>query len=134
MGVHPSMRAFLDVADPASIRRNQTATDASQRILAYRTQEYIEKVGRIAEELLGFMLEQRQRKDWLDDEMIGGAALFTINLRASFGSPQHTTDDARWTPEFQKAQFAIFDTICQEVQAHYDRNKDRPRDQGWYVP
>lgn len=134
MGVHPSMRQFLDVADPASIRRDQKATDPSQRILAYRNREYIEKVGRIAEEFLGFMIEQRQRKDWLDDEVIGAIALLAINVRESFGSPQHTTDDARWTPEFQKAQFEIFDTICFEVQEHYNRNKDRPRDQGWYVP
>jgi hypothetical protein len=134
MAVHPNMKQFLDLADPSSIRQNQKAQTASDRILAYRNREYIEKVGRIAEELLGFMLEQRQRKDWLDDEMIGAAALFCMNLRESFGSPQHTTDDSRWTPEFQKAQFAIFDTICEEVQVHFDRNKARGRDDGWHVP
>lgn len=145
MPVHPHMKQFLDVPGgrgssdihgevAGKMLSRQAGGDASDRILAYRNREYIEKVGRIAEELLGFMLEQRQRKDWLDDEVIGAVALFCINLRDSFGSPQHTTDDLRWTPEFQKAQFAIFDTICQEVQAHYDRNKGRSRGDGWYVP
>lgn len=125
-------RQFLGEG-PRTVREHQRSASASDRILAYRNREYVERVGRIAEDLLGYLLEQRSRKDWLDDEVIGGVALFTINLRESFGSPQHTTDDARWTPEYAAKQLEIFDTICAEMQAHFDRNKDRPRSAGWDV-
>ena len=132
MPIDPRMEQFLGPGE-RTVRQNQKSEAASDRILAYRNREYVEKVGRIAEELLGFLLEQRQRKDWLDDEVIGGVALFTINLRESFAQPQHTTDDARWTPEFAKAQEVIFDTICGEMQEHFDRNKHKPRSEGWDV-
>lgn len=132
MPLDPRAERFLGQG-PRTVLENQRSTGASERILAYRNREFVEKTGRIAEELLGFLLEQRQRKDWLDDEVIGGVALFTINLRESFGQPQHTTDDARWTPEFAKEQLAIFDTICGEMQEHFDRNKHRARTDGWDV-
>lgn len=132
MPLDPRAKEFLGDG-PRTIRENQKSVEASDRILAYRNVEYVEKTGRIAEELIGFLLEQRGRKDWLDDEVIGGVALFTINLRESYGQPQHTTDDARWTPEFAAAQLETFDTICREMQTHFDKNKHRKRDEGWTI-
>lgn len=132
MPLDPRAQRFLGEGK-RTIVENQKSTTASARILAYRNREYLEKTGRIAEELLAFLLEQRRDKDWLDDEVIGGVALFTINLRESFGSPQHATDDARWTPEFRDEQLQIFDTICEEMQVHFDRNKHKRRDEGWDV-
>jgi len=130
MPLDPRADKFLGEGQ-RTIRENQKSEKASDRILAYRNREYVETTGRIAEELLAFLLEQRKRKDWLDDEVIGGVALFTINLRESFGSPQHSTDDKRWSPKYQAEQLAIFDTICEEMQRHFDRNKDKPRDAPW---
>ena len=109
----------------------QRSAAASDRILEYRQREYVEKTGRIAEEILGFILERREGRDWLDDEVIGGVALVCINMRESFGQPQHETDDARWTPEYRAEQLKIFDTICVEMQAHFDRNKHKNRDEPW---
>lgn len=132
MTVDARARQFLGDG-PQRRLEAQKSVSASDRILAYRNQEYISKVGAIAEQFLGFMLEQRQRKDWLDDEVIGGIALFTINVRESFGTPQHETDDARWSAEYRAEQLAMFDEICEEVQRHFERNKNRERSDGWII-
>lgn len=132
MPIDPRAQRFLGNG-PIQKLNAARSESASDRILAYRNREYVEKTGRIAEELLAFIIERRESRDWMDDEVIGGVALFTINLRESFGSPQHETDDARWTPEYRAEQLKIFDDICGEMQRHFDRNKDRGRNDPWDV-
>ncbi len=109
-------------AGPIKELPGQEAKQASSRLLAFRQKEFRERAGAFAEELVAFFVQQRKKHGFLDDECVGAVALFTINLRESYGSPQNDDEKKGWSDEVRTRRLEEFDAICGEMQLYYDEN------------
>ena len=121
MPLDPKAKQFLDKAPVREIP-GQVSKLAEQRVADYRDQEIIERAGAFYEDLLGFFLEMKKKHDYDDVESIAAVALFTINLRESYGSPQSPKEKGEWTDAKRAARLEEFDNICESMQAYYDEN------------
>lgn len=125
-------KQFLEQAGTGPITQVEggltRAARESDTMAAYRQQEFIERVGAIHDELAGFFVQQRKKYDRTDDEWVAAIALFTINVRHSYGEAQaHNPEEiASWTDAQRAAKLAEFDTICEAMQVYHDENKDKP--------
>lgn len=108
---------------PVRELKGQVSSDAEKRIQDFRTKEFLERAGAFTEELVGFFVQQRKQHDYLDDECVAAVALFTINLRESYGEPQNEDEKASWSPEKRAERLSVFDTICEQMQDYYDEHK-----------
>lgn len=100
----------------------QVSTKAEKTLAEYQQKEYLERAGGFAEELIAFFVQQRKRHDYLDDECAGAIALFTINLRRSYGEPQNDEEQKTWTDAKRDARLQEFDAICEAMQTYHDEN------------
>jgi len=100
----------------------QHSAEAAKRIADYRNKEFIHRAGTFYEDLMGFFVEQKRKNDYLDDEAVGAIALFAINAREAYGSPQNETERAKWTPAMREEKLRDFDAICANMQTYYDEN------------
>lgn len=100
----------------------QVSKDAETRIQEFRKKEFLERAGSFAEDLVAFFVQQRKKYDFLDDECVAAVALFTINLRESYGSPQNDDEKKDWTSEKRDEKLGTFDIICEQMQNYYDEN------------
>jgi hypothetical protein len=121
MPVDEKAKKFLG---PGPIKEipGQESKEASVRLASYRQREFRERAGAFAEDLVAFFVQQRKKHGFLDDECVGAVALFTINLRESYGSPQNDEEKKEWTEALRAQRLEEFDAICGEMQLYFDEN------------
>lgn len=123
-------KKYLDPKYPVTEFKGMKADDAQDRYTAYQNEEYVKRAGKLAEDLIDFYLHQRQTHSYLDDECIGGIALFCINLRELWGDNQTPEEiaQAKDKPDAAAAQrtarLQIFDRICEQMQHYFDNHKN----------
>ena len=121
MPLDDQAKKFLGTG-PVKEIKGQTSSEASDRLSAYRQKEFRDRAGSFAENLVAFFIEERKRHGYLDDECVGAVALFTINLREAYGSPQNDDEQKTWTDEDRARRLGEFDAVCGEMQLYYDEN------------
>ncbi len=128
MPLDEKAKKFLENAPVTQIAGTSAAASAKvvDAHAAYRQKEYMERTGSLYEELMGFYIEERRKRNELDDVCVGAIALFTINLRAAYGNPQTPEEEKTWTEIDRANKLAEFDSICVAMQNYYDANKDKP--------
>lgn len=118
------------LTDGPIVRVAGPSAEASAKVVsahaAYQQKEYMQRTGSLYEELMGFYIEERRKRNELDDVCVGAIALFTINLRAAYGNPQTPEEEKTWTEIDRANKLAEFDSICVAMQNYYDTNKDKP--------
>lgn len=105
----------------------QTASSGVKRdqmVVDFRVKEILERSDSFYQDLMGFFIKERNRCSYMDEESVAAVALFAINLREAFGSPQNAKEEATWTEEHRKARLYQFDMICAGMQQYFDENKD----------
>lgn len=114
-----------DFLGPGPVREvgAQVSKEAETRIGEFRKKEFLDRAGSFTEELVAFFVQQRKKHDFLDDECVAAVALFTINLRESYGTPQNDDERKDWTPEKREEKLGVFDLICEQMQDYYDENR-----------
>lgn len=84
-----------------------------------RLKSFIERAGLFTEDLIGFIVEQRKKRELTDTESVFALALTNINLRNAYGSSQNESD---FTPEKGEQLLEEFDEICRGAQDYFDAN------------
>jgi len=122
MPIDPKAQAFLSKENaPIQTLGPSAAPEATRAAhAAYKQKEFVERSGKLYEDLIGFYLQQKKAGAYRDDECIAAVALLTINLREAYGRPQYEAEASRWTPEIAATRLAEFDQVCEAMQAYYD--------------
>jgi len=84
-----------------------------------RLKSFVERAGAFTEDLVGFVVEQKKKRDLTDMETVFALALANINLRNAYGSSQNEPD---FTPEKGEQLLEEFDEICRGAQDYFDAN------------
>ena len=116
------VKEFLDSEAPTEHEgmkidkeRAKQARAAAQRNL------FLNRAGRFCEDLVDHFRQKHADSGLTDQEAIFGLALFTINMRDSYGRPQ-VSDDKE---EFDRhAALAEFDHLCMEAQKYWDEHAE----------
>jgi hypothetical protein len=85
-----------------------------------RAKSFMQRAGSFTEDLIAFIVEQKNMRDLDDVATIFGLALANINLRNAYGKPRGAKE--KTTPEEQEARWAEFDAVCMGAQEYYDAN------------
>ncbi len=98
-----------------------------EKVKAYqeeRMREFIQRAGSFTEDLIGFIFEQKSKRNLTDIETVFGVALATINLRNSYENAG-VQPGSMSTPsaEQRTANLAEFDNICMGAQDFWDANQ-----------
>ena len=96
----------------------QISSEALKKYQERRKEEFIERAGAFTEDLIGFVMEQKQMRGLSDVETIFALALSTINFRHAYGSKQGNEEEP--TPEKRKKLLKEFDAICYGAQQYWD--------------
>lgn len=110
-------------AEEITITKGQDLSE--ERIRNFQEQQkrdFIKRAGTFTEDLIGYIIEQKQIRNVDDRVVIFSLALANINLRASFCNPQNEEEVEKWTPEKTKNAGKEWDTICWAAQAYFDEN------------
>ena len=89
-----------------------------------RKLEFITRAGDFTMDLLGFFKQQKDMRKLSDTEAVFAIALFAINLRESFGTPQNEEEAKSFTEAKRQELLKVFDTISYGAQQYYDENKN----------
>jgi len=125
-GLDSFSRKFLLQSSPPgeqeyiSVAPGQKASpEAVRRYEEERMRDFIQRAGSFTEDLVAFVVEQKQLRSLSNIETVFAVALATINLRNAYGSEQ---DEQPMTPEKRDAYLEEFDDICVGAQAFFDAN------------
>jgi ribonucleotide reductase beta subunit family protein with ferritin-like domain len=106
------------------IEKGNANPDKVQEIFYQRAKEdFINRAGSFTEDLVGFIIEQKQKRALDDKSVIFSLALASINLHTSFCAPQNTEEQKSFNPDQKQALSKEWDEICYAAQCYYDENK-----------
>lgn len=108
--------------DPEYITVSKGQTISAEALKHYdeaRTRSFMLRAGSFAEDLMAFIVEQKNMRELDDVSTIFALALANINLRDAYGKPP---GDRKITPEEQEARLAEFDSVCMGAQEYFDAN------------
>ncbi len=110
----PGEQEFISVAPG-----QKASPTAIKRYEEERMRDFIHRAGSFTEDLIAFVVEQKQLRNLSDVETVFGLALATINLRNAYGSKQGEEEisDAK-----RESYLAEFDEVCVGAQEFFDEN------------
>jgi hypothetical protein len=112
-------------AEYVQVSKGQKVDDeAVRKYNDSRVEDFINRSGSFTEDLIGFIVEQKQRRNLSDTETVFGVALATINLRNAYGSPQAESEKEAFTDEKRAELLKEFDRICYGAQKYWENNQD----------
>jgi hypothetical protein len=76
--------------------------------------DFIRRAGGFSEDLVAFIMEQKQKRDLSPIETVFAVALSTINMREAYGGDAKSED--------REARLSEFDSACYGAQEYYDAN------------
>ncbi len=123
--IDPLAKKFLGTG-PITQVEGQTSKKAESVHAAYQMQEFLDRAGQFAEDMIAFFVEEKRRHQLRDDECAAAVALLAINLRKAYGDAQTPEEREVWTPAQSAARLAEFDEICEAMQTYFDNNYDKP--------
>lgn len=101
----------------------QASEEALARYMETRKEEFVRRAGQFTEDMVAHFVEQKKMLNLTDVEALFAVALFTINLRNSFTSPQTEEEEKNFTLEHKKKLEKQFDEICWGAQQFWEANK-----------
>ncbi len=122
-----SRRFLLQSAPPGeqeyiSVAPGQKASaEAIKRYEEERMRDFIRRAGSFTEDLVAFVVEQKQLRNLSDVETVFGLALATINLRNAYGTAQ---GEETVTDEKREAYLSEFDEVCFGAQEFFEANNE----------
>ena len=117
-----SGKKSLNPDDPVVVTKGQKLSDAAVRQYEeHKKSDFIQRAGKFTEDLIGFIIEQKQMRNLSDPETIFGLALMSINMRNAYGSTQK--GEKPLTAEEKQAMLDMFDDICWGAQQYWDANQ-----------
>lgn len=85
-------------------------------------EEFIQRAGSFTEDLIGFIVDQKKRRNLDDKTVVFGLALANINLRNSFCSPQNGEEEKEFNGKRKQTLETEWDEICWAAQCYFDEN------------
>ncbi len=85
-------------------------------------EDFINRAGSFTEDLIGFLVEQKKKRDLDDKTVIFSLALANINLHNSYCAPQNSGEQKAFTAEQKQALSKEWDEICWAAQCYYNEN------------
>lgn len=96
--------------------------EALKRYEEQRKEEFIKRAATFTEDVIAFIIDERQKRGLSDAETVFGIALACINLRNAYGNPQSDEEVKAFNSEKQAALLSEFDEICYHAQQYWDNN------------
>jgi hypothetical protein len=84
--------------------------------------EFIKKSGAFTEDLVAFIVDQKEKRGLEDRMVVFSLALANINLRHSYCAPQNASEQKAHNPERNKELAKEWDEICWSAQCYFNEN------------
>lgn len=129
--IDPQARKFLETNGDGPIQvvgsmdNSHKDNDITRARAAYVQEEFLTRADRLMRSMMGHFVERRQSASYSDEECIAAIALFTINMRAAYGTPQTPREKQSWTAEMAQQRLEAFDALCETMQEYYDSNASK---------
>lgn len=105
------------------IEKGNANPDKVQEVFYKQVQEdFINRAGSLTEDFIGFIVEQKKKRDLDDKTVIFSLALANINLHNSFCAPQNPDEEKALDAKQKQALSKEWDEICWAAQCYYDAN------------
>jgi len=119
-----SRKHLMGVVDKdIHIEKGTNNSDKVQEVFYQQVNEdFINRAGSFTEDLIGFIIEQKKKRDCDDKTVIFSLALANINLHNSFCAPQNTAEEKAFSVEQKQALSKEWDEICWAAQCYYNEN------------
>lgn len=85
-------------------------------------EDFINRAGSLTEDLIGFIIEQKKKRDLDDKTVVFSLALANINLHTSFCAPQNSEEEKTFGAKQKQALSTEWEEICWAAQCYYNEN------------